>query len=154
MTTAERARTIHGHLFRYSADRLELEDYYEQAFRKNGKHREAGVRGSFVSDPTARGGVMLAHLPPVLRIKADWCAAIEDALVECKVEDGDNLTGLAYIMKEYFCLFKEPRPKAKNGEAVDAICAACGIHHRSGFYSKVSKITDIVMYHAAKRKLI
>lgn len=153
MTVFERTRTVYRHLFRYNKYKERIDEYTDSAMRRNVKTDNAGVRGTYRSDPTARGGVMLAQLPKRIAAKVQWCGAIEDTLAECKMEDGNDDYGLAYILREYFCVGTEPRDEDKNAEAITNICNVADIS-RSTFFRRVSRITDIVLYHAARRKLI
>ena len=153
MTQRERTAIIQKHMFQYAAYKQEIEDYMERAYGIVGKPSETGVHSTFISDPTGRGGVSLAHMPKKLVERRRWCKAIEGAMAECVLEDGDNETGLAYLFKEYFCLDGTRRRRSKNAEAIERICAASGIS-RSTFFSRMNKITDIVLYYALKKKLI
>lgn len=153
MTPRDRNRIIHKHLFQYRACKAVLDDYMQRAFNKTSKVNESGVRAPFISDPTGRGGAALAQLPRKLEEKRRWCKAIEDALAECRLEDGDRDNGLVALLTEYFCLNKPRRQKDQNAEAVEKICAEHGIS-RSTFFNRMNKVTDIVLYYATRQELI
>lgn len=148
----ERNKEIHYHLYSYAAHKSDIEAYVSRAMRKTGRMNETGIRGSYISDPTARGGVMLAEFPKRLQKKADWVAVIEDAWAECLAEDNGEPHGLAYLMERNFCLTGAPREKKLNEEAQKRICDECGIS-KSTFFARLAKITRIVEYHATQKGL-
>lgn len=153
MTASERTRFIHQHLFQYCAYKRKIEDYMQRAMRQGRQMREANVRGSFISDPTGRGGVMLADMPEELQAGQKWVDAVDLALGECAIEDGAEEHGLVYIARKFFCLEGDGRDREKNRAAIAEICSDCGIQ-RSTFYRKIDHVTDMVMYHATSLGLI
>ena len=156
MTTfeRERVRCVHGNLFAYKKHKQAIDDFLAKAMRQSGKRWDsAGGRGSFRSDPAARGGLMLADPPPRIRHALDWCEAIEDAWAECRMLDDGNERGLAYLMEQNFCFDGAERSKEKNRECRADICVACGISE-STFYQWLSRVTEITGYHAARRGLV
>ena len=156
MTTFEyeRVRCVHGNLFAYKKHKQAIDDFVAKAMRQSGKRWDsAGGRGSFRSDPAARGGMLLADPPPRIKSALDWCCAIEDAWAECRMLDDGNERGLAYLMEENFCLTGDDHTRDCNREARMRICVACEISE-STFYAWLHRVTNIVCYHAAQRGLI
>lgn len=154
MNTRERVRCVHGNLYAYARHKQTIDDFVARAMRQNGKQWDsAGSRGTFRSDPAARGGMLLADPPPRIKSALDWCCAIEDAWAECRMMDDGNERGIAYLLETYFCLGGKGRNRDKNHESRAAICAECGISETT-FYAWLGRITEIVCYHAAQRGLI
>ena len=154
MMTTDRERHVHARLFSYAGYKKEIDEFFETALRQTAKQDDqSGVRGSFRSDPTARGGVMLADPPPRIREAMAWTRAIDDAWSECEMLDGGNPYGLAYLLERNFCLTGGPRPRSQNANARRRICEECGIAERT-FYLWLDKVTSIAIYHASHAGLL
>ena len=154
MMATERERHVHARLFSYASYKREIDEFFETAMRQGARTSEPGVtNGGYKSDPTARGGVMLADPPPRIQEAMAWVRAIEDAWAECEMLDAGNPYGLSYLLERNFCLTGEPRPRRQNAHARRRICEACGIAERT-FYLWLDKTTSIVIYHASRAGLI
>ena len=155
-TRIDRARKVRAMLYQYQRFVKRKAAYTVRAMGQTGRHDESGIRGTYKSDPTARGGCMLADPPHRLAREWEWIDAINDAWAECMYLDktaGREGNGLAYTIERLFCLTGEPRPKEKNSEAVREIAEACGISERT-VYDWRDYITGIVEFHAGKRALL
>lgn len=153
MRMDELERIVQGRMFQYSSYKQELASFETAALNQTVKISETGVRGSYISDPTARGGVLLAEPPPKVKEKYEWCAAIDEAHQDCLDEDMGNPFGLAYVMEKNFAIGGEPHPKAQNETYRKRICHDCNIAE-STFYVWLKRITGHAIYRAAKRGLI
>jgi len=153
----DRIRIVRGRLFGYYNDKQTVEEFIEAASHQTRKMSEDSIRGSYKSDPTARGGIMLADPPPKIAYKRAWIKAIEDAWAELHLEDHAYRRvperGKAYVMEKYFCLTRPQRRKTLNDEARDQLCSECGISVRT-FYNWLSDITAVVMQQAIRRGLL
>lgn len=144
----ERERIVQGRMFRYAEYRREIEEFVARAMQQTAKSRDAVVQSSFISDPTARGGIMLADPPPKIAEKIAWCEVVDDTRNELADEPV-----MLYVMEHNFGIDGEPHPREKNGECRKAICEYCGISE-STFYMWLERITNIALYHAGRRGLV
>jgi AcrR family transcriptional regulator len=153
----DRIRIARKQLYAYYADKEAIESFIEAATRQTQKMDAEFVRGTYRSDPTARGGIMLADPPAAIRAKVEWVKTIEDAWAELHFEDHAYRRvpehGKAYVMEQFFCLTLPPRRKELNEEARDKLCAECGISVRT-FYNWLTQITQCVIQHATRRGLL
>lgn len=153
----DRIRLARKHLYSYYADKLAVEDFIASASRQTQRMNDDAVRGTFKSDPTARGGIMLAEPPTKIARKVEWIKAIEDAWAELYLDDQAYRRvpsrGKAYVMEMYFCLTQPPRRKELNEIARDQLCNECKIAVRT-FYNWLSDITQAVIHQATLRGLL
>lgn len=146
MTQREREQEARRHLYRYAQDRREIEEY-EQSVFGSPKHDESGIRGSGISDPTARLGVALAEPPQRLEHKRRWIAAIDDALDELRQTDVDA-HGLAYICTRIYGLDGRRHKRRENRDASIKVALDCHLSVRALYY-RLGIITNVVIAHAA-----
>lgn len=111
----------------------------------------AQIRAGLPSDPTARAAILLAEMPEGTALKQKWCNAIEDAWAECVAQDAVNKNGMAFFMENVFSLTEEP--DADENSVRDKVCAHCNIAIPT-YYNWMKTVTQIVVYHAAKRGLL
>lgn len=156
MTVRERRRTAMRHAFQYQAYREAVHEYRERAMAIRGQHIDA-VPGSTSAgahtDPTQQAAIRLVDMPPAIRDKALWVLAVNETWKDCAQEDGRDPHGLAYLFEENFRLTGENRGPDHNAEVRAEIMRVCRISERT-FYSRLETVTDILVYHAAKRKLL
>lgn len=70
------------------------------------------------------------------------------------IDPGNTESGWCVMGEDYKPVrFGNPRPRERNAECRKQICAECGISE-STFYTWLGQITEIVSYHAARRRLI
>lgn len=153
----DRIRIARKQLYAYYLDKQVIESFVDKATRQTQKMGEEYVRGTYRSDPTARGGIMLADPPKDIRIKVEWVKAIEGAWAELHLEDQAYRRvpsrGKAYVMEKFFCLTRPPRRRELNEETREQLCDECGISVRT-FYNWLSQITNTVIHHATRRGLL
>lgn len=156
MTVRERRRIAMSHAFHYQAYRREVQEYRERAMAMRGQRFDT-VPGSTSAgshtDPTEKAGIKLADMPEHLRQKAQWVKAINDTWADCLAEDYGDQHGLAYLLERNFRLTGEESGKDKNAAVRAGIMSACDISQTT-FYNRLEMVTDILVYHAAKRKLL
>lgn len=153
----DRIRIARKHLYAYYTDKQIVESFVEAASKQTRKMGEDSIRGTYKSDPTARGGIMLAEPPPKIASKVAWIKVIEDAWAELHLDDQAYRRvpsrGKAYVMERYFCLTQPPRRKELNEIARDQLCNECKIAVRT-FYNWLSDITQAVIQQAIRRGLL
>ena len=157
MTYDNRIGVARKQLYSYRWDKIVIEEYIESCSRQARKMGDDAIRGTFKSDPTARGGIMLAEPPERIARRVEWVKAIEDAWAELHLEDQAYRRvphrGKAYVMENYFCLTQLPRRKERNDAARDKLCEECKISIRT-FYNWLSDITACVIAQATRRGLL
>ena len=157
MTARERRRTAQKHAFCYQAYREEVLTYRADALSSLRSPRTDSIPGSTGagthSDPTEKAGIRLADMPEHLKTKWKWVKAIEDTWKECKEEDWGEPFGLAYLFEKNFRLTGEVTGKELNAAVREKIIADSDICVKT-FYNRLEAITDMLVYHAAKRGLI
>lgn len=153
----DRIRIARGKLYAYYSDKQRIEAFIEAASKQTRKMGDDAIRGTYKSDPTARGGIMLADPPPKMANRIEWVKAIEDAWAELHLEDHAYRRvperGKSYVMEHYFCLTSPPRRKELNESARDKLCEECKISVRT-FYNWLTQITQTVMQQAIRRGLL
>ena len=92
-------------------------------------------------------------MPESLRQKWKWVKAIEDAWSECLNEDAGDRHGLAFLLEKNFRLTGETSDDDHNSEVRETIMKESGISLAT-FYNRLEVVTDILVYHAAKRGLL
>jgi len=149
-----RERYAHKIMFTYQDNKELVQNFMSKAYRYTYKMSdEPMVQKTFKSDPTARGGILLADPPEYIRDAVLKTEAVEAAWQEVKELDCGEPFGLAYLMEKNFCLTGNRRSKSANAVVRHKICSDCGIADRT-FYSWMGQITDIMIYHATKRGLM
>ena len=148
MTQREREQTARWHLYRYAQYVRELRQY-EQAVFGAPQHDGTGVRGSEISDPTARSGIALAEPPPSLGQHRRWIDAIDAAMNELAGMDGTDGQGYVYICTRMFGLDGQRHTRRENRDTVLKISADCNLSVRA-LYGRVNTIVNTVIYHAAE----
>lgn len=153
----DRIRIARRQLYAYYTDKQVVESFVASAARQTRKMGEDSIRGTYKSDPTARGGIMLAEPPPKIANKVAWIKVIEDAWAELHLDDQAYRRvpsrGKAYVMERFFCLTQPPRRRERNNEARDTLCNECKIAVRT-FYNWLSDITQAVIHQATLRGLL
>jgi hypothetical protein len=149
----ERRKIAQAQAFRYYEMRQAINAYEAEAYRNLQRTDGSGVRSTFKTDPTARGGIMLAD-PPAHIIKAkNWVSAINDAWAECTLLDEGDERGYAYIIEQWFALDGNIRPREENKQTRERLIEECGLS-RTGFYERLNTITDTIAYHASMKGLL
>lgn len=152
MTQKEREAEVRKKLYKYAAYRKDIEDY-ESIVYDSPKHDDSGVRGTDISDPTARIAVALANPPPNMRMKYLWVNAIDDALDEMELADDGNKRGLVFIATAIYGLDGKRHKKRKNRDTAIKVAMDCELS-RSALYYRLTLISSIVMYHAILHGLL
>lgn len=158
MNYSKVAGFIYAHLFRYSRYVEAITDFEESALRQlqkqdGGEH----IRGSYVSDPTARGGILLAEPPKHIARMKEWVAVIDFVYDQMLLDDdayGRGNRGIAYVMTTYFCLNgQDKRDRTENGEMKQVLCKRCRVTERT-LYGWLHKIGESVAVIAEKKGLL
>jgi hypothetical protein len=105
------------------------------------------------TDPTQQAAIRLADMPEVLKEKAAWVKVIDDTWKDCVTEDGGDPHGLAYLMDKNFRLTGEETGEDQNAVVREEIMKTCDISQRT-FYSRLTTVADMLVYHATKRGLL
>ena len=146
MTQKDRERITRRHLYRYTQYVREVRQY-EQAVFGAPQHDGTGVRGSEISDPTARSGIALADPPRRLEQHRRWISVIDAAMDELAGMDGQDVHGYAYICMRMFGLDGQRHKRKENRDTALKISGDCNLSVRA-LYGRVSTIVDTVIYHA------
>ena len=149
MTQREREQTVRRHLYKYAQYKRDIEDY-EQAVFGTHSSDESGIRGSGISDPTARLGIALAEPPRAMVEKLRWVYAIDDALVELQDMDAGEKHGLVYIASHTYGLDGKRHKRKENRDTALKIASDCHMSVRALYY-RLGVITNVVIFHAAER---
>ena len=148
MTHKERVRRVKWQLSHYAQHKKELADYENDILYGTPNHDNAGIRGSYVSDPSARKGIALTEMPKDLEEKARWCSAIEDGIRDLREQDKGKKHGLEYICMHAFGV---PFKRQKHGTVRIAIDCETS---RGTVYYNMQVIVNTMMYHAIKAGLL
>ena len=152
MTQHDRRRAAMSNAFKYQQYKAEVNAYIDSCMALVAPKQQLGgsaVTSGHRSDPTARAAIKLAEMPEYIRSKALWVRAVNDAWRECREESKD----LAYLFEKNFRLTGEILGKEHNGEVRNDIIEELNIS-RPTFYNWLEAAADILVYHAAKRKLL
>lgn len=157
MTQRERRKIARRNAFRYQSYREEVRRYRADYLSTLRSPRTDAMPGSSSagshSSPTEYYGIRLADMPESLRQKWKWVKAIEDAWSECLNEDAGDRHGLAFLLEKNFRLTGETSDDDHNSEVRETIMKESGISLAT-FYNRLEVVTDILVYHAAKRGLL
>lgn len=82
--------TTEYHLYRYQRHKREVEEYEAGCFDHSKEDNE--IRGSEISDPTARGAINLANPPQRIETAKGWIRVIETAWQEMTMIDKESAT--------------------------------------------------------------
>ena len=155
MTQQDRRRAAMSHAFRYQEYKAEVQAYIDWAMSQTGKQQlgGTGISSGHRSDPTARAAIKLIDMPEHIRTKALWVRAVNDAWRECKEDDAGEKYGLAFLLEHNFRLTGDILGPEHNTAVRAYIIEQAGIT-RPTFYNRLEAVCDILVYHAAKRKLL
>ena len=151
MSQHERRRAAMSHAFKYQRYKADVAEYIEWAISQMSPKQQlegTPVSSGHRSDPTAHAAIRLADMPEHIRVKALWIRAIEAAWKECRVDEE-----LGYLFEKNFRLTGEPLGPEHNTAVRNQIVEALGIS-TSTFYTRLTEAADVLVYHAAKRKLL
>lgn len=144
-----REKIVRQNMYAYQRYVEEWDEFRNKALTRTPEHDGTGVRGSTISDPTARGAVMLADMNDTIRKHMEWVAAVDDAMEECVMLDQGHENGFAYVLRE--------NTRKRFGRSRKVIrrmcCAECGISDRT-YYDWLSRITMLVQLAAERRGLL
>lgn len=151
MTQHERRRAAMSNAFKYQVYKAEINAYIDSCMALTGKQQLGGtaVTSGHRSDPTARAAIKLAEMPEHLRNKALWVRAVNDAWRELREDDKQ----MAYLFEKNFRLTGDILGPEHNTAVRKRIMDECNISVRT-FYEWLETVADILVYHAAKRKLL
>ena len=152
MNQRDREREIRRRLYEYASYKKDIDEYVDSIINSTPSFDESGVRGTAVSDPTARAGVALANMPRDLETKQQWVEAIEEALAELQELDGSDTHGYVYICVRVFGMQRRHKKK-KNREVAIKVAMDCNMA-LSTLYNRLAVVTKIVLFHATKRGLL
>ena len=147
MTQREREQTARRHLYRYAQYVREVRQYEQSVL--GATHNETGIRGSEISDPTARSGMALAEPPKDLGHKRQWIDAIDAAMDELAGMDGQDAYGYVHICTRMFGLDGQRHKRRENRDTALKISMDCNLSVRA-LYGRVNTIVNTVIYHAAE----
>jgi hypothetical protein len=154
VTAFERQKAAQSNAFRYQEYRAAIADYKRKVMRTSSKAPEtAGCSSGHTSDPTASMALKLADPPKYIKRRVRWVRAIEDAWAEAFSEDDGEEYGLAFAMERYFHLTGPTEGQEENTLVREEIMEKCG-WSRSTFYQKLGTITEMLVYHAARKGLL
>lgn len=144
-----------SHAFRYQEYKAAVQAYIDSALSQTGKQQlgGTGISSGHRSDPTARAAIKLVDMPEHIRTKALWVRAVNDAWRECKEDDAGEKYGLAFLFEHNFRLTGDILGPEHNTAVRAFIIEQAGIT-RPTFYNRLEAVCDILVYHAAKRKLL
>lgn len=137
--------------FRYQEYKAAVNAYIDWALSQTGKQQLGGtaVSSGHRSDPTARAAIKLIDMPEHIRTKALWVRAVNDAWRECREDDKQ----LAYLFERNFRLTGDILGPEHNTAVRERIIEELNIS-RPTFYNWLEAVSDILVYHATKRKLL
>lgn len=148
MSASEREAYVRRRLYAYREMCERKLAYSDKVFGHSGGD-ESGVRGTDISDPTARMAMAIADPPRRLKLEWMWIKVIDDALMEMMTYEGDRLP---YIADNVFCMHL-PRKKTENRKAMDILCDELSISRRT-LYRRIDTIVRIVAYHATRARVL
>lgn len=151
MTQKDRERIARRHLYRYAQYVQEVRRYEQSVFGAP-QHDGTGVRGSEISDPTARSGMALADPPPSLDQHRRWIDAIDAAMNELAGMDGGDANGYVYICVRMFGMDGQKHKRKENRDTALKIALDCNLSVRA-LYGRIGTIISTVVYYAAKAEL-
>ncbi len=146
MTQRDRERIARKHLYRYAQYARDVRQYEQSVF--GATHNETGIRGSEISDPTARSGIALAEPPKDLRSKRRWIEAIDASIIDLALMDGHDAYGYVYICTHMFGMNGQKHKRDENRETALKIAGDCNLSVRA-LYNRAGTIVNTVIYHAA-----
>ncbi len=149
MTQKDREREVRKRLYQYASAKTEVELFEGDVIYGAPVFDDSGVRGTGISDPTARKGISLAEIPEELILKAKWVECINDSLREMRAEYEDLVT----VAVKIYGLDGHRHRKRKNRELRFKIADDLNLS-MSALYYKQTLINRIVMFHAAARGLL
>ena len=138
--------------FKYQQYKAELNAYVDACMALVAPKQQfdgTGVSSGHRSDPTTRAAIKLAEMPEPLRTKALWVRAVNDAWRECREDDKQ----LAYLFERNFRLTGDVLGPEHNTAVRERIIEELNIS-RPTFYNWLEAVSDILVYHATKRKLL
>ena len=151
MTQQDRRRAAMSHAFRYQEYKAAVAQYVDWAMSQTSKQQLGGtaITSGHRSDPTARAAIRLVDMPEHLRTKALWVRAINDAWKECRDESKD----LGLLFERNFRLTGDILGPEHNTAVRAGIMEELNIT-RATFYNWLQDASDVLVYHATKRKLL
>lgn len=156
MTPKDRRHIARSHAFRYQAYRREVREYREKALAMRGQRIDAlpgSTSAGSHTDPTQQAAIRLVDMPDSLQTKAKWVRVVNAAWKDCATEDGGDPHGLAFLLEKNFRLTGEETGKEQNAAVREEIMRESHISMTT-FYKRLEAVTDIIVYHAAKRGLL
>jgi len=127
----------------------EIEEYRENVMRQSRVASETGIHDKRPGDPTARAAVRLADPPEHIKSYMAWVDAINDAMLELhyidQVEQRER--GMEYVALRLFGMDGRSRRR------IFQLTSSVNISE-SAISKWVRQISEIVIFHAAKRGLI
>ena len=150
MTQREREKTARRHLYGYALYVREIRQYERSVY--GATRNETGIRGSEISDPTARSGMALAEPPADLQRKRAWIEAIDAAIDELRQMDAGNAHGYVYICTHIYGLNGQRHKRRENTETSLKVANDCTMSVAALYY-RVKTIVSVVIYHAGQRGL-
>lgn len=149
MTREQKRKIAKEWLEKYRKNR-EIIDEWESEVSGGKKGDQSGIRGTSISDPTARIALKLAEPPRCIAEMREWVCAINDGWAELMCVDEVKRmsgSGKAYLLEKYYGLLE---PIAEN--RAEEIMESCSISI-STFYVWLDDAVDTVVQHAIARKL-
>lgn len=148
---------VYSHLYRYARYVEAIDEFRDSAMRQNQKQDQEHIRGSFHSDPTARGGIILAEPPSKIKTMQEWVYVIDTVHEQFRMEDeayNRGTRGIAYVMRTYFCMDTHERRDKKNNAAMQQTLAKrCRVSQRT-IYAWLHTIGESVAVFADKKGLL
>lgn len=151
MTQRDREQVARRHLYRYAQYVRDVQQYEQSVFGTSPQN-ETGIRGSEISDPTARSGIALADPPKALEQKRKWIDAIDAAMRELARMDAGAERGYTYICTHIYGLDGQKHKRKENSDTAAKIAEECFLSIRA-LYGRITTIVNIVIFHAAERGL-
>lgn len=135
-------KAAEGALYRYQQNKATVEAFELRAIMGRKPQNEETRRGSYHSDPTARGGMMLANRPQYVRDAMLWVWAVETAWAEMEAFAPQR----ARLMEKYYGL-TDPngRPKDRQPAVRYRIMEELSIGYTT-FYQWRSDCVDAVIH--------
>lgn len=149
---------VYSRIYSYARYMDAIAEYEERAMHNTRKDDGAEyIRGSYQSDPTARGAVALIDLPPRIRTMQRWVDVIDMAIEKARAEDyvyqRKPGRGSAYAMQAYFCMRGPARDKSRNADMRMTLAKRCGVTPRT-IYSWLHMFAESVYTYAEQEGLI
>lgn len=135
-------RGVERHLYMYQQHKREVEAYEAHCIDRHKAPTNEGVRGSYRSDPTARGGINLVDRPAHIQEAMLWIWAIETAWAELTAYKPEHAT----LMETYYGLSMPfGRSKDKATATKYSLMNCLNISERT-FYAWKDDIVDAVAH--------